>query len=70
MAIFEEEAHVGVTGSCAEVIRIAVPGDTLLDFEEPLTYEDLASMIDEFTEPVAAEEFVDTDQRGDDKLAV
>ncbi len=54
---------MSVTGACAEVIYFpAVPAH---DYEEPVTYGDLAAVLDD-AEPVRADEYEDIDPRGDD----
>ena len=54
---------MSVTGACAEVIYFPAVQDP--DYDEPVTYADLAAALDD-TESVPADEYVDIDPRGDD----
>jgi hypothetical protein len=66
----DEEATVGQTGACAEIFTITVPEQLEADYARPVTHESLAAVVEEQTEPVADDAFVDVDLHGDDRIGL
>jgi hypothetical protein len=55
-----------VTGACAEVRYLPQRSTDLVDYDEDVTYDDLAGLLEQHAEPAAPDAYVDIDPRGND----
>lgn len=62
------EEDMSVTGAC--VLDVVYIGSPELDYDRPITDDELSAALMEKTREVAADEYVDVDFRGNDAFSV